>query len=283
MNKRKILWLFLVFAVFMATNCAKEDVSSIRVGAILPLTGSAAPYGKNAQQGILLALDEINKNRGVKPKIEVLFEDGKTNSKDGVAALLKFHDVEKIPFIIGDINSTSVLAMAPIAEEKHVILLSPGASNPKISDAGEFIFRNWHSDALEGEVDARFAYEKLGWKKAAVLYVNAGYGAGLAEVFQKRFQELGGKVVSYEAYPQDATDMRQQITRILETDTDGIFLPGWPKEMSVALRQLKQLGSKLPILSVQGFDDPSILQLAGAAAEGVIFSVPQQLFRLVNQ
>jgi branched-chain amino acid transport system substrate-binding protein len=69
--------------------------------------------------------------------------------------------------------------------------------------------------------------------------------------------------------------MREQINKIMAADPDGLYLPGWPKEMSVALRQLKELGSDVPIMSAQGFDDPSILELAGDAAEGVVFSVPE--------
>jgi branched-chain amino acid transport system substrate-binding protein len=275
---KRLLTVVLILAVAsigLILGCAKEQ-KKIKIGAILPLTGSAAPYGQNAQRGILLALEEINAKGGIKgKKVEVIFEDSKTDPKEAVSALQKLYRINNIPFIIGDINSTGVLAMAPIAEKNHIILFSPGASNPKISDAGEYIFRNWHSDALEGEVDANFAYNRLGWKKTAVLYVNAAYGAGLAEVFRDTFKKLGGEIVAFEAYEQDAIDMRGQINRILSQNPDGIFLPGWPKEMSVALKQLKELGSKLPILSVQGFDDPSILKLAGIAAEGVIFSIPE--------
>jgi branched-chain amino acid transport system substrate-binding protein len=210
----------VVIAIFVASivvfsGCEKKE-KEIKIGAILPLTGSAAPYGQNAQRGILLALDEINAKGGIKGiKVEVIFEDSKTDPKEAVTALQKLEQVNKIRYIIGDINSAGVLAMAPIAEHDHILLLSPGASNPKISDAGEYIFRNWHSDALEGEVDADFAHNRLHWKKIAVLYVNASYGEGLAQVFRDKFKQLGGEIVAFEAYSQDATDMRTQINKIM--------------------------------------------------------------------
>jgi branched-chain amino acid transport system substrate-binding protein len=266
----------IIASVVVFAGCVKKEEKEIKIGAILPLTGSAAPYGLNAQRGIQMALDEINSKGGINGKmIEVIFEDSKTDPKESVTALQKLVQANKIRYIIGDVNSSGVLAMAPIAERNHIVLLSPGASNPKISDAGDYIFRNWHSDALEGEVDANFAFNQLGWKKVAVLYVNAAYGVGLAEVFRDTFKKLGGEIVAFEAYEQDATDMRTQINRIFSQKPDGIFLPGWPKEMSIALKQLRELKSKLPMLSVQGFDDPSILTLAGKAAEGVVFSVPE--------
>jgi len=279
---KKSAWIGILVVVVVVAIIAvmwarrEQQPDAVPIGAILPLTGSAAPYGQNAKRGIELALDQLNADGGVRGiPIEVIFEDSKTDPKEAVSALNKLFNSHGVRFVIGDINSTGVLAMAPIAERNKIILLSPGASNPKISDAGEYIFRNWHSDALEGEVGADYAFSKLHWETAAVLYVNAAYGAGLAETFRKVFEEVGGKILAFEAYPQDATDMREQISKIMAVNPNGIYLPGWPKEMSVALRQLKELGSDIPILSVQGFDDPSILELAGDAAEGVIFSVPQ--------
>ncbi|HET6454424.1 MAG TPA: ABC transporter substrate-binding protein [Armatimonadota bacterium] len=279
MNKKFLMVIVLVILAGLVLWLVKapnpDSKGSIKIGAVLPLTGSAAPYGKNAQRGIELALAEINGRGGVQSKpLQVMFEDSKTDPKEAVGALNKLHS-QGINFIIGDINSSGVLAMAPIAEREKILLLSPGASNPKISSAGDFIFRNWHSDALEGQVDADYAHTKLHWKRAAVLYVNAAYGAGLASTFKKVFEDHGRDVVAYEAYAQDAADMREQITKILSANPDGLYLPGWPKEMSVALRQLKQLGWNKLILSAQGFDDPLVLKLAGPAAEGVIYSVPK--------
>ena len=280
MNRRT--WIFLgvlalsLFMVGIWIQSTRDSEEELRIGAILPLSGSASPYGENAQRGIDLAVSEINAIGGVNGKlVRVYYEDSRTDPREAVSALQRLHDFQGIRYIIGDINSTGLLAMAPIAERNQILLLSPGASNPQISDAGEFIFRNWHSDALEGQVAAGFARDSLDWTTVAVLYVNAAYGVGLAETFRDGFLELGGEVVGYESYPQDAVDMREQINRILSLAPDGLYLPGWPKEMAVALRQLREQGSGIPVLSGQGFDDPSILELAGAAAEGVMFSVPQ--------
>ena len=272
------IFLTTIFALLFTPACSKKtpEAKEIKIGAILPLTGSAAPYGENAKRGIELALSEINSKGGINGRlIKVIYEDSKTDPKEAVSALNKLFSLEGIRLIIGDINSSGVLAMAPIAEKNKIILLSPGASNPKISDAGEYIFRNWHSDALEGEVDAKYAFSQMRWRTAAILYVDAAYGVGLAQTFREVFEKLGGKIVAFEAYAQDATDMRAQISKIVAAKPDGLYLPGWPKEMAIALKQLKELGSDIPILSAQGFDDPSILSLAGNAAEGVVFSVPQ--------
>jgi branched-chain amino acid transport system substrate-binding protein len=270
-----ILVFVAVGVVFVAILSTRKSAESLKVGAVLPLTGSAAVWGQNAKMGMDLAVDQINSGGGVNGKrLVVIYEDSQSDPKLATSALQKLISADGIQVVIGDIASSSVLAMAPIAERNHIVLLSPGASNPEISHAGRYIFRNWQSDALEGEVDARFAYDKLKWRRVALLHVNNAYGTGLADVFKRVFTNLGGSVLREEFFEQSATDMRTQITKIAATKPDGIYMPGYPPEMATALKQMRELAVTLPILSVQAFDDPEILKRAGDAAEGVIFSVP---------
>jgi branched-chain amino acid transport system substrate-binding protein len=256
-------------------GCGKHE-EAIKIGAVLPLTGSAAVWGQNARMGLEIALQEINQTGGINgTPVVLIFEDSQSEPGKAVSALQKLIAIDKVGIVIGDIASSSVLAMAPIAERAKVLLLSPGASNPKITDAGAYVFRNWQSDALEGDIDARFAVEKLGWKNVAILFVNNAYGSGLKEAFEMSYSNLGGDVVSVESFDQGATDMRAQLGKLSSVRADGIYLPGYPPEMSLVLRQARELGVSVPFLSVQAFDDPQILSTAGAAAEGVIFSVPK--------
>lgn len=257
-------------------GCAKKDEKEIKIGVLLPLTGSAAVWGENAKMGLEIALEEVNQGGGVKgKKVKLIIEDSQSDPSKAVSALQKLISTDKVSVIIGDIASSSVLAMAPIAEKAKVVLLSPGASNPDISQAGEYIFRNWQSDALEGEIDAKFAYEHLGYRKTVVLNVNNAYGNGLKEVFEKSFQGLGGKILASESFEQGATDMRSQLNKIRNLKIDAIYMPGYPPEMARLLIQAKEMGIKRPFLSVQAFDDPKILETAKEAAEGVMFSVPK--------
>ncbi|KAA0222299.1 hypothetical protein EDS67_27215 [candidate division KSB1 bacterium] len=265
--------LILVSAVLIF-SCVKKE--KIEIGAVLPLTGSAAVWGQNAKMGLDIALKEINESGGILGSMMSLaYEDSESDPTKAVSALQKLININKIQVVVGDIASSSVLAMAPVAEGQQVVLLSPGASNPDITNAGNFIFRNWQSDALEGQVDADFAYSTRGYRKMAVLYVNNAYGGGLRTVFEEFFKKLGGQIVASEGFEQSSTDLRSQISRIAAAKPDAVFMPGYPPEMGAALKQAKEMGLKFQILSVQAFDDPQILQIAGDAAEGVIFSVPK--------
>jgi len=271
--------LFCLGLAFAIAGCGRHTAPAgknpIEIGSVLPLTGSAAVWGQNAKMGMDLAASEISAKGGINGRpITILYQDSQSEPSAATSALQQLISVHHIQVVIGDIASSSVLAMAPIAQKNQVVLLSPGASNPDISKAGDFIFRNWQSDALEGEVDAQYASSKLSWKKVACLYVNNGYGAGLEKVFVEKFKVAGGQIVAEESFPQGATDLRAQIASSSASAPDGIYMPGYPPEMAIALKQMKETGVKLPVLSVQAFDDPEILARAGDAADRVIFSIP---------
>jgi branched-chain amino acid transport system substrate-binding protein len=271
-----IVIIIVVSVIWLIWGRQNIEPSKIKIGVVLPLTGSASVWGENAKMGMEIALEEINSQGGIKgKKIELIFEDSQSDPAKAVAALQKLISIEKVPAVIGDIASSCVLAMAPIAEKAKVVLLSPGASNPDISKAGEYIFRNWQSDALEGEIDAKFAFKYLGYKRAAILYVNNAYGSGLKKVFEYSFNKLGGQILTSQSFDQGETDMRTQLNKIILVNPDVIYMPGYPTEMAIVLKQAKEMGIKKQFLSTQAFDDPKILELAKDAAEGVIFSVPK--------
>ena len=267
--------IFVLVALMALAGCNKQKKETINIGAILPLTGSASVWGKNAKMGIDLAISEINSETSKNNiKFKIIYQDSKSETKSAVSALQQMLSTNNPPIIIGDIASSSVLAMAPIAEKNKVVLLSPGASNPDISKAGDYIFRDWQSDALEGDIDAIFAIDTLKVNNASVLYVNNGYGVGLKEYFIKTFKSKGGEILSIESFEQGATDMRTQLNKIKLVNPELIYMPSYPNEMATVLKQAKELNLKIQFLSTQAFDDPTILNTAKDAANGVIFSVP---------
>ena len=265
----------------LLTSC--RGANDRRIGAVLPLTGSAAIWGQNARRGMDLALAELNASRPSVQRISVIYEDSRSDPASAVSALQKLITADQIQVVIGDIDSSSVLAMAPIANANKVVLLSPGASNPAISNAGEYIFRNWQSDALEGNVNAKFAYSTHGWRRMASLYVDNAYGVGLNTEFSRDFIAMGGAIVAQEGYPQGSTDLRASITRLLSYKFDALYLPGYPPEMVVALRQIKELGLSTPILSVQAFDDPEILKRAGTCCRGSLLFDTEAAERYISR
>ena len=119
-----------------------------------------------------------------------------------------------------------------------------------------------------------FAIKELNLEKVAILHVNNEWGVAISEVFAETFKKYGGKIAIMENYEQNATDFRAQLTKIDNHTPEGIYIPGYLKELINVLRQKKEMGIKAKILSAYGFYDPKILELAKDAAEGTIFTAP---------
>jgi branched-chain amino acid transport system substrate-binding protein len=214
--RRAILFSIFLFIVFSFPGCTKEsEPSEIQVGVILPLTGSAGKYGEDAKLGIELAAEEKNSQGGIDGKsVKIVLEDDQSEPKQTIAALRKLIAVHKISVVIGGMTSSSALAAAPIAEQNRVVFLSPSASVPALTKAGDFIFRNELSDSYGGVSQAELTWNKLGIKKVAILYINNDYGVGVKDAFQQTFVNLGGQVVEAQPFEPDAQDFRSQLTLI---------------------------------------------------------------------
>jgi branched-chain amino acid transport system substrate-binding protein len=250
-------------------GCVKKEEKEIKIGAILPLTGDGAKYGEEAKNGIELALEELKDS-----KIKVFYEDDQGTSGGAVNAFNKLVASVNAPVIIGPMYSSTALAIAPLAEKNKVVILSPSASSPELTKAGDYFFRNWPSDVYEGSEMAKFASTKLNLKNVAILSVNIDYGVGLTNVFKQVFKSLGGQISNIEYYDQGAMDFRTQLSKIKSTKPDALYLPGYYAEIGLVLRQAKELGIQTQFLSSVGFDNPKVLEIAGDAAEGVIFARP---------
>ena len=278
MNKsHKMVLIFLVLSFIVAAiNCGNKE-EFIKIGAILPLTGDGAQAGANTKSGIDLAVEEINKAGGINGHmVEIVYEDCQGQPKLAVSAMQKLTDIDKVPAVIDNSLSNVTLAIAPIAESKKVILLATGASSPKISNAGDYVFRIWNSDDLEGEVMAQYAINSLKIKDAAILYINNDYGLGLQQVFKKNFARLGGNIVSKIVFQAGKKDFKTQITKILQNKFNAIYLVGYPTECTGIIKQLRRLGYNGMILGTIVMTDPIVQKVLKETGYVCYYPVPKQ-------
>ncbi len=268
-----IVVIAVVVGILVYPKKTKEP-EVIKIGAILVLTGPDAKAGQSAREGIELAVNEINSAGGIKGNLlEIVYEDDAGDPAKAVSAAKKLIDIDKVPAVIGPMWSSSVLAVAPIAEKKKVVILSPTASAPSITKAGDYIFRNTYSDVFEGTKDAEFAYKKLGYKQAAVIHINIDAGVEIVDVFQKKFEEMGGKVILREAYEPKTADFRSILLKLKDVNVDFVYLMGY-NEMGQLIKQMREIGIRLPILSTIMVEISDVLKIAGEAAEGIVYSYP---------
>lgn len=258
-------------AVWLALRNRQPQERTIRVGVALPLTGDAAVYGKALQNGIELALSEES---ATEPNISLIYEDDQGLGAQAVSAVRKLIDVDKVPVIIGGAMSSTAEATIPVCDSAKTVLVSPTATKPSLPHKGGYFLRLWPSDNYDGKIMAETAHNKLSLQRISVLYVNVAYGVGITEVFEREFKNLGGTIVSKEGYAQGATDFRTALTKIQAANPEAVYLPGYVAEVTQILKQAKELGFKTKFLGVNSLYDPKLIEIAGSAAEGAVFTYP---------
>jgi branched-chain amino acid transport system substrate-binding protein len=241
------------------------------VGAIAPLTGEGADYGKWAQRGVDLALEEANPP-GQPARFRVQWEDSKLDPTAAVSAYLKLVDFDKVPIVLGPLTSGETRAVLPKATEKRVPILSPTATSDEFLSVGDYFFRVCPTNLAQADSAAQFAVERLQAKTAFVLFEQIAYGTDLAAAFAKRFEALGGKVVGRDSFREGTTDYRALIQKVAQAHPGVLYAPSNYTEAGTLLRQLEQLKVHVPVLGGDGSYGDALLGIAGSAAEGTYWT-----------
>lgn len=260
----------LALAGCSGAKTAKEP-DLITIGANLEMTGSNASFGTSSLNGIHMAVEEANINGGVLgKKIQVIAVDNRSEVAGSSDALAKLSE-NKVSVMIGPDTSSNVIALAPLAASDKMPLISPSGTNPAITvdpatgKTREYMFRACFTDPYQGKVMADFARDRLKVQKAVVLVDNSSdYSKGLAEFFEKRFQDKGGSVALQEAYMAKDVDFKPILTKVAAQKPDMIFIPGYYQEVGLILRQAREMGITIPILGGDGWDSDKLIEIAGA-------------------
>ncbi len=274
-------YLFSLFCLvtfsFLILSCQKSG-NEIKLGATFPLTGEVASYGQKAKRGIEMAVAEINAKGGLLgKKVAVDFQDDRNDKKEAVTIVTKFATIDKVPVIFGSAGSSVTLAVAPIANQNKVVLISPISSSEKLStDGGAYFFRTCPADDLQAKVLADWVFSS-GAKQVAIIYTNNSWGKPLSEGFEKNFGAFGGIVVLSEGVAENTSDFRTLIAKIKKlSNVDAIVSPTYPKEGGVFVRQLKEAGFKKQLFGGDNWGSPEFRNIAGSAAEAVFYTAPAE-------
>ena len=253
-------------------NNSSGDV--IRIGHYGSMTGATATFGTSTDEGIRLALDEINGGPGVLgKKVECRTEDDQGKPTEAVNAVEKLINRDKVVAVLGEVASSNSLAAAPVCQSAGIPMLTPASTNPKVTQTGDLIFRSCFIDPFQGGVMAKFALNDLKAKKFAVLYdVNSDYSQGLRQFFTEEVKRGGGTIVADEAYSQTDVDFRGQLTKIKNAAPDAIYCPGYYTQVGAICRQAKELGISAPLLGGDGWDSDKLYEIGGETVNDNYFT-----------
>lgn len=273
-TRRSLGFLVLSATLAIATGCTKRNKNEILIGHFGSMTGAEATFGKSTDEGIRLAVEEINAKGGIKGKpVRLLTMDNQGKAEEAAAVATRLIEQEKVTALLGEVASSRSLAVAPIAQKKKVPMITPSSTNPRVTEMGDYIFRTCFIDPFQGLVMAKFAYENLKLRKVAVLRaVNSDYSMGLSKVFVEQFTRMGGKIVADTSYQSQDVDFKAQLTQIKSSGPEGIFIPGYYTEIGLIARQAAELGMKVPLMGGDGWDSPKLFEIGQETINGNYFS-----------
>jgi len=261
--KKRILAVLLaaVMVASATTGCSSKKNAAaasdkITIGGLAPLTGDVSVYGIATNNGIKLAVDEINKAGGVlKKQISYVCYDEKGDATEAVNAYNKLVNNDKIVALVGDVTSKPTLAVAQRAAKDKIPMISATATAENVTAAGTNIFRTCFIDPFQGELMASYASKKLSGKTAAIIYnISDDYSKGLMESFTASAKALGLNVVATEGYAKNTVDFKAQLTNIKSKNPDVLFVPDYYQDVALIAAQAKDLGIKTKLLGADGWD-----------------------------
>lgn len=238
-----------------ATTKKTDEAATIKIGGLGPLTGPLAIYGVTATNGSKLAFEEINKNGGILGKqVEFVLFDEKGDSTEAVTAYNRLVD-EGVVALVGDITSKPSLAVAEIAAQDNMPMITPTGTQFNITEAGPNVFRVCFTDPYQGVILANLAKNNLKANTVAIMVNNSSdYSDGVAEAFIKEAERLGLKIVAKEGYAEGDKDFRAQLTKVAATNPDVLLVPDYYEQVALITTQAREVGVKSTFIGPDGWD-----------------------------
>ena len=281
MSVTKILFLAIMIAVTgLSTSCTKMETEPIKLGVAGPHSGDLASYGIPSVKAAELVVKNINAKGGILGrKVELMVEDDVCKPEIATNTATKLIS-NGVHVVLGHICSGATKAALGIYKESKVIVMSPSATNPPLTQSGDYpnFFRTIASDDAQAKLEVDFALNNLNLKKIAVIHDKGDYGKGLAE-FAKKFLEDSGKaeVVLYEGLTPGAVDYSAIVQKINNSGAEAVIYGGYHPEASKLVMLMRKKKMDTVFISDDGVKDVTFIKVAGDYAEGVYATGPKDV------
>jgi len=268
----RLLKLMAVAACVIALSAAPAlAAGTIKVGAILSVTGPASFLGAPEAKTLEMLVSDINAKGGVNgTKIELIVKDSGGSPEKAVSFAKQLIDEEKVFAIIGPSTSGETMAIKNIAEEGKTLLLSCAAAEVIVNPVAKYVFKTQQMDK-HAVIRIFQQMKKMGITKVGVLSSNTGFGKAGKEQLEKLAPENGIQIVISEVYDKAATDLTAEVTKIKAANVQAIVNWSIEPAQAIVIKNARQIGLTVPIFQSHGFGNINYVKAAGPAAEGVIF------------
>ncbi len=244
---------------------------TIKVGAILAITGPASFLGAPEAKTLEMMVDDINAKGGINgTKVELVIKDSGGSPEKAVSFAKQLIDEDKVFAILGPSTSGETMAIKNIAEEGKTVLLSCAAAEDIVNPLAKYVFKTPQMDK-HAVIRIFQQMKKMGISKIGVLSSNTGFGGAGKKQIEKLAPENGIQVVISEVYDKAATDLTAEVTKVKAANVQAIVNWSIEPAQAIVIKNARQIGLTIPIFQSHGFGNIKYVQAAGAAAEGVIF------------
>lgn len=265
-------------SVMLAISAYAAD--TIKIGFNIPLTGDIPKVGESSKFAAEMLKADINGAGGLevggqKYMLEFVYEDNEAKAESAVTTALKLIEKDEILAMIGPNSSKQAVPAGQVADDNGVVMVSPWSTNPDATYDRPWVFRAAFLDPFQGPVAVNFAVDTFGAKTAAVLYdLSNDYSKGLAEIFKQVFEDKmgAGTVTAFESHGTKDQDFSAQLTKIIATKPDFIFVPNNYNQVALIVPQARQLGYKGEFMGSDAWGSSELMTLCGDVCKGLHFS-----------
>jgi branched-chain amino acid transport system substrate-binding protein len=274
----KLLTMIAAAALTAGMTTGAMAADPIKIGVAGAHSGDLASYGLPTVKAAELVIKDINEKGGINgAKVELLVEDDVCKPEVATNTATKLVS-QKVNVVIGHICSGATKAALPIYRDAGVIVMSPSATNPDLTQSGDYpnFYRTIASDDAQARTEVDFAINNLKVKKIAVIHDKGDYGKGLAEFAKKFIEQSGGKaeVVLFEGVTPGAVDYSAVVQKIKRSGAEAVIFGGYHPEASKIVTQIRKKRMKTIFISDDGVKDDTFIKVAGKNAEGVYATGP---------
>jgi len=265
---RLLAVLIFTIVAFVTSVHAAE---TIKVGAILAVTGPASFLGAPEARTLEMMVEDINKKGGIKgKKLELIVKDSAGSPEKAFSFAKQLIEEDKVLAIIGPSTSGETMKIKNLAEETKTLLISCAAAEVIVNPVAKYVFKTPQKDSYAVvKIFEQMKKQKI--SKVGVLSSNTGFGKAGKEQIEKLAPEHGIQIVANEVYDKAATDLTAEVTKVKASGAEAIINWSIEPAQAIVIKNARQIGFKGQIFQSHGFGNIKYVQAAGDAAEGVIF------------
>jgi len=255
-----------------------------KIGTMYAITGIASSLGVPERDATLMVQKQLQQAGGIKGSdgtlhsVEIIVYDTRSEGNEAVKAVKRLIEEDQVVAIVGPSRTPTSLAVVPIVEEARVPLISVASSSEIVTpvEKRHWVFKTPHSNSHVAELQAQYLKTKK-YTKVASLYQNDSFGDDSRKALAAALKETGIRIVREEKFEATDKDVTPQLVNIKGSEAEVLIVHAIPPGASIIARQFHDLGLKIPQMHNHGIGNKRFIELAGEAAEGVVFPIGKML------